>query len=690
MVVFSLSMAVLACARPPGERFHPAAGSPQDSRVAANGSPVAAPPAERKLAEAWGALPQSVVADSDNRLVGLSLEQIAHGQNMVVADLSSGTPYKLKKTAPSEYVLTLENTALDPVAARTLLAPPESGAIRSVRPITGGKDLVLRIFAAPQADLVVEAKSHKLLVREANRNDASTYDDMRAQPNPELTGTPAGGAPAAEPPIKPATPAAPAETSKPKEPDLVADAKKVEAGQSDQDRTVLQPDEADLTALLEDKSRYIGRLISLDLQDTDIDNALRIIAEVSNLNIIASDDVQGKVTLRLIDVPWDQALDVILKTNGLDKVQEGNVIRIAPVEKLRTEREALKQARQAEEELEPLQVAYIRISYARAADIKALVDTVVSERGTTAVDERTNQLIVKDIKKGVDNVTELVQRIDLRTPQVLLETQIVEANRNLVRTLGAELGFQQIQSPATGNATGSNFPNSIIVGGSLTPTGTTASSFPAAVSAAAGSAVSLLFGSADGTANLSARISSLETEGRARVVSRPAVATTNNRQATIKSTEVIRVKTPQGGLSVATGQGATAQGTSSTATEEIEVGIELTVTPQASPDYYVLLDINAKSSTFGTRLVDGIPSEVKREAQSTVLVSSGQTFALGGIYKIQDRDNVQGVPFLKDVPFLGYLFRSQLTDNQDEELLFFITPRIIEGSFDDAAMKAAS
>jgi type IV pilus assembly protein PilQ len=375
-----------------------------------------------------------------------------------------------------------------------------------------------------------------------------------------------------------------------------------------------------------------------------------------------------------------------LKTNGLDKVQEGNVIRIAPVEKLRQEREALKQAQQAEEELEPLTVRYIRVSYAKASELKALIDSVLSERGSVTYDERTNQLIVKDIRKGIRNVAELVAKLDLRTPQVLLETQIVEASRSLLRELGSQLGFQYLRTPETGNATGYNFPNSVEIGGG---NGGYASSFPAAISGTAGSAVNFLFGSSDGTKNLETTISALEQEGRVRIVSRPAVATTNNKQAIIKSVEKIRVKTPSGGSTIQVGSGSNAGAGSGVATETIEVGITLTVTPQASPDYYVLLDVDAKSSTFGSQTVDGIPSEIERSANSTVLVSSGQTFAMGGIYKLTDRDTVDGVPFLKDVPFVGHLFRRTNTRKSDEELIFFITPRIVEGSFDDAAMKIA-
>jgi type IV pilus assembly protein PilQ len=302
-------------------------------------------------------------------------------------------------------------------------------------------------------------------------------------------------------------------------------------------------------------------------------------------------------------------------------------------------------------------------------------------------------LVVKDIESAIAEVEGLVGKVDLRTPQVLLETQIVEASRGLSRELGSELGFQYIQSPATGNGTGLNFPAAVSVGGSVAGAGSiTGSSFPAAVSAVGGSALTMLFDSADGTKTLELRLSQLESEGRARVVSRPAVATTNNKPAEIKSVQKIRVKFPSGGTSVATGSGASATGTAGAATETIEAGIILNVTPQVSPDYYVLLDIKAKSSSFSydARNPDGIPTEIERSASSSVLVSSGQTFALGGIYKITETENLAGTPFFKDVPFLGTFFRRSKTDGSDEELLFFITPRVVEGSFDEASMKAAS
>lgn len=592
-------------------------------------------------------------------------------QSRVEVSVSGKPEYSILRTAPSEYVMTLEDTGLtDGLQAAPEFPQSERTGIRSIRATTEGGKTMIRIFAQPSSYLTARRAGKKLIVEETS--DLRTIvDDIRAQVDPrKVAAMPTAAAPVA------GTPAAASKPDASKEQSASAAARK----------------DAEIASILDASAQYTGRLISLDLQDTDIDNALRIIAEVSNLNIVASDEVTGKVTLRLSDVPWDQALDVILKTNGLDRVLEGNVMRVAPVEKLRQERELLKQARQAEEELEALAVKYLRVSYAKAAEIKALVETVLSERGTVAYDERSNQLIVKDIKKGLANVLELVQKVDLRTPQVLLETQIVEANRNLTRDLGSELGFQYIQSPSTGNGTGLNFPSAVAVGGSVlpgTPGNITGSSFPVAVSQLGGSAISMLFDSADGTKGLELRLTQLEQEGRIRIISRPAVATTNNKPAEIKSVEKLRVKLPNGGLSVATGSGATANGAGAVATQTIEAGITLSVTPQASPDYYILLDIKANSSSFGSRQVDGIPNEISRSASSTVLVSSGQTFALGGIYKLTDVDSVAGVPFLKDVPLLGLFFSRNRADKADEELLFFITPRIVEGSFDDASMKVA-
>lgn len=617
------------------------------------------------------------------KIASIRLEAQGTSSPSLVITSSGVIEHTMTRTAPSEYVVTLHEALTEArILQQTFFASQDSSGIRSVRAVPDGKNTLVRIFTQPSSYLTLKQNGNSIRIEET-QDLAQISRDIRAQMAPAAA--------------KEAEASKDSDSNKPvREGNTAAQkdpATKDKAKTPKTEGPAVEQNDGELAAIKGSSLTYAGRLISLDLQDADIDSALRIIAEVSNLNIVAGDGVVGKVTLKLVDVPWDQALEVILKSHGLDKVLEGNVLRVAPVDKLRTERESFKQAKVAEEELEPLSVKYIRVSYAKAAEIKSLVETVLSERGTVAFDERSNQLVVKDTRKGLQNVTELIKKIDLRTPQILLETQIIEANRNLSRQLGAELGFQYIQSPATGNGTGLNFPSAIAVGGSADPTNAnsiTGSAFPVASTASLGSAVTMLFDSADGTKSLALRLSQLEQEGQVKIISKPAVATTNNKAAEIKSVEKYRVKLPNGGLSIASGSGASSSGSGDVATQTIEAGIILNVTPQASPDYYILLDIKAKSSSFGAKSVDGIPNEIERSASSSVLVSSGQTFALGGIYKITEQDRISGVPFFKDIPILGTLFRNTTTEQSDEELLFFITPRIVEGSFEDATVKVTS
>ena len=591
----------------------------------------------------------------------LNFERTANSSGSIVVSLNNAAAFELKKTSVNEYVLRIPSAKGTDISTYPQIAPKGFPGLRSARVVNKGNDAFVRMFVDNGVELIAKPKGNNILI-EAQALSANS--EARAR-------------------LEAAAPPAEAENQ-------------TTSSLAEPDENTARENPTGVRAA-DGSKNYTGRLISLDLQETDIDNALRIIAEVSNLNIIASDDVSGKVTLRLIDVPWDQALDVILKTNGLDQVAEGNVIRIAPVEKLRAEREALREAKKAAENLEDLTVEYIRVSYARVTDLKEQVESILSERGTISVDERTNQIIVKDIKKGHERAIDLLKRLDLRTPQVLLETQIVEGSRNVLRDLGFQWNFTYIKSPETGNATGLNFPNTVAFGGSASPKTLsaggvsgplgTAVNFPAVIGLTdGGSAVTAVLDSADGSKSLAAEISALEKEGKVKVVSRPQVATINNKQAEIRSVETVRIRLPDSGTSVATGSGASAAGGGESAFEEIDVGITLKVTPQASPDYYVLLDVNAISSTFGGRTVDNIPSTKEREATSTILVKSGQTFALGGVYRIEDNDTITGVPFLKDLPFLGFLFRRSYINKNDEELIFFITPHIVEGSFDPSLM----
>jgi len=449
---------------------------------------------------------------------------------------------------------------------------------------------------------------------------------------------------------------------------------------------------------------YHGQHVSLDFKDADVHNVLRLLAEVSKLNVVATEDVRGKITLRLFDVPWDQALDIILQVLNLESEQDGNVIRISTVTRLREEREELQKAQEAAKAVEPLHVEYIRVNYAKAtklADIisgaartGAQVNTpvrtgtgaelergVLTNRGSVFVDEYSSTLVVRDIQRGIDNARELVRRLDVQTPQVLIESNIVEATTNFARDLGVQWGYRSSQGPLTGNPTGVNFPGTVQFGGSGLNTAANGipfiADFPANVKPGSGGALDLALGSIDGSQALDLRLSALESEGKAHIISRPRVVTLNNVPANIRSLTILRVRLPGTGTVINTGAGGAA-GTASTATQEIDTGITLTVTPQVSSDGFVLLDMAVKSSQADfSQTVDGIPTEISREAISHILVKNGQTVVLGGIYRDSFNQARTGFPFFKDIPGLGWLFRDANSSDNREDLIVFLTPRII-------------
>ena len=415
--------------------------------------------------------------------------------------------------------------------------------------------------------------------------------------------------------------------------------------------------------LLSTDKKYTGQKISLDFKDADIKNVFRLLAEVSGLNIIVTPDVNRKVTVRLVEVPWDQALDLIVDTNGLGKEQLGNVVRISTAGQLKSEKDALAAARRAKEDLEPLQTIYFNVNYAKVKDLESKVKSLLSKRPDAALvaDERSNTIMVRDIRKVVDDVNTLVAKLDARTPQVLIESNLIETTPSFARSLGAELGLNwQSLQVQTSTPAGSPFSASPLAGGLFT----IAQSRLGAIR------------------NLSLKLSAAENEGKVKIISKPSVVTLNNIASTIKSERILRIALPSS-TNIASGSGAAA-GTA-VATEKIPVGITLTVTPQVSSDGFVLMNINVKSSSIANNpTVSGgvagvIPfDELNREATANVLVRDGETIVIGGILKDTAQDNTSGIPYLKDVPVLGWLFKSWSIQKDLEELVVFITPRIAE------------
>ncbi len=471
---------------------------------------------------------------------------------------------------------------------------------------------------------------------------------------------------------------------------------------------------------------YTGRKISLDFKNADVHDVLRILADVSGLNIVATDDVKARVTLRLVEVPWDQALDVVLQANGLEKTRVGNVVTISTTKRLETERNARLAAKNAQRKLAQLETSYVKVNYVKAVDVAALITreieqratstgtptaapirsatsspsgsgrsgaqvALMSPRGTIAADPTSNVVIIRDVRENIETVRELIKNIDIQTPQVVIESYIVTANENIIRDLGVQWGYSFRASPQTGNPTGMNFPGQIGVGG-VSPLLNQGSGgvpfiadFPASVTAGSGSVLDLLLGSIDGSQALNLRLTALETQGKARVISRPRVVTLNNKAADIKSRRVVRVPVISGNTVVG---GAGTSG-SSKAFEEFDVGISLKVTPQISSDGFVLLDIDAESSELADASVRPtgagssfplIPDELRRTASSNVLIRAGETFVLGGILQDNLRQLERGIPYLRDTPGLGWLFRGRNNSDTKDELLVFITPKLVAGT----------
>ena len=421
---------------------------------------------------------------------------------------------------------------------------------------------------------------------------------------------------------------------------------------------------------------YVGDRISLNFQDIEVRAVLQLIADFTELNLVASDSVTGNITLRLQNVPWDQALDLVLKTRGLDSRQVGNVLMVAPAQEIaereRQEIEANKQLA----ELAPLQSEFIRIRYAKAIDVIGLFEagseeggSLISERGSVVVDERTNSIVVTDTAAKLSEIRDLIEKVDIPIRQVMIEARIVIASSNIDEQLGIRWGGgylnvngDKFTSVAGDTASVTSLNNQLIGGGQVT----------------APSAPFVDLGVAEGTSGfavgftstdlfLTAELSALEASGEGEVVSQPKVITGDKQKASIKS-----------GTEIPYQEGA-ASGATTTAFKEAV--LKLDVTPNITPDDRVLLDLVVNQDSVGALVPSGngglIPTIDTTELTTQVLVGNGETVVLGGVFKNEELVKVEKVPVLGDIPYLGKLFKSTANTQQKTETLIFITPRIL-------------
>lgn len=408
---------------------------------------------------------------------------------------------------------------------------------------------------------------------------------------------------------------------------------------------------------------FQGEKLSLNFQNVEVRRLLQVIGEFTGMNMVVSDSVGGSITLILKDVPWDQALDIILQQKGLDMRKNGNVILIAPREEIATKEKLEFESKVQISDLEPLRTESFQMNYIKGADVqKLLVDpkqTLLSKRGSALLDDRSNMLFVKDTPSRLDDVREMIAKVDVPVRQVMIEARIVEAGDSFAKNLGIRLNFRQIEP---GNRFGGD--GTLIRGGSLA---NSAVNLPATPRAGQSGTVSLLLFNSALTQFLTAEISALEADGRGKVISSPRVMTSNQVEAIIEQ----GVEIPY--------QQATSSGATSVSFRK--ANLSLKVKPGITPDGRITMALDVNKDTPNTRLSTGAGIAIDtKHVKTEVLVENGGTVVIGGIYTQETRDNTQRIPFFGDLPYIGWLFKNREWIDDKTELLIFITPKIVAQS----------
>jgi type IV pilus assembly protein PilQ len=444
------------------------------------------------------------------------------------------------------------------------------------------------------------------------------------------------------------------------------------------------------SSLFSQDKEYEGQRLTLNFQDIETRAVLQLLAETSGRNIVVSDTVQGNVTLRLRNVPWDQALDIVMTTKGLDMRQNGNVIMVAPAEEIAARETADLEAKNAISELEPMYSEFLQVNYAKASDLASLIraedgggNAMLSDRGSIAVDDRTNTLLVQDTAERLQDIRRMVRTLDVPIKQVLIESRIVVVNDDFSRDLGVRLGFTAYNESGTGDGaqviSGTGTGTDTMIDSIIDNLGTTGQITPVQVPALGDRYnVNVPVSDAAGRFSLAVlerdylvdlELTALEAEGRGEIVSTPRVITANQKEARIEQ-----------GVEIPYQQSASS---GATTVQFKKAVLSLEVTPQITPDNNIIMDLRVHKDNVGEVISTGgiggtVPSIDTRAVETQVLVEDGQTVVLGGIYETERRETINKVPFLGDIPAVGVLFRSKELQNDKSELLIFVTPRILE------------
>lgn len=422
--------------------------------------------------------------------------------------------------------------------------------------------------------------------------------------------------------------------------------------------------------------KYTGEKLSLNFQDIEVRAVLQLLADFTGLNLVASDTVQGRVTLRLQNVPWDQALDIILKTKGLDKRLDGNVLMVAPAEEIAAREKLELETRQQVAELAPLRSEIVQVNYAKAADLAALLkakeNNFLSSRGSVTIDERTNVLLVQDTAQKLEEIRKLVTSLDMPVRQVLIESRIVVASNDFGRELGVRWGLSrdssegQVSDSVAALSGTLNGTTEILNGETLEMADRLNVNLPVQELGSAAGSVGLALAKLPFGTLLELELSAMESEGRGEVISSPRVITSNQKEALIEAGTEIPY------------QEASSSGATSVSFKKAVLSLK--VVPQITPDDRVIMDLTVNKDSVG-EVFAGVPSIDTKQVSTQVLVDNGETVVLGGIYEQDKRYGIKRVPFFGELPYVGWLFRTKYQEDNKEELLLFVTPKILQEAF---------
>lgn len=576
-----------------------------------------------------------------NQVLGIDFTMLDHGRSRLNVTTDKKVRYNLERKGPKTLVLVLEETAIPPLLLRRLDSSEFDGAVDQVKPN----------FSSEDKRLSLAISLREMVPLHVDQTDSVIHVDF--------------GPTSVRPPEKKIIPVKLVQAEKP-----AAVSGETAAGGP----VVTQAGPSRDVPLILGKPKYRGPNMTMDFSNAEVTNVLRLIGDVSNLNIIWGPDVKGNVSMRLKNVPWEQALDLILMNNGLGRIEEGNIVWIAPKSKIdqikkdeqqkretkiaqiRRLEEEKKAAEQAKKEVEPLITEYLRVDFADATtDILPHLEKIKSERGSLSVDARTNTVIMTDIASVIEKATDIVKEFDTPVKQIMIEARIVEATTNLVRDLGIEWGIVGERRNNAGVAFDNFDSTTYGTGGDRLTGGSFETNSPAGWVSNIGLAFGRLTSTGLGALMLDASLALAETEGKTRIISAPKVIASNGEEATISRGSTFYLPAAE-----------------NVEAKEVTADLSLQVTPNVSFNDFVSMEITVKDEQqVGTSGKSG------KDLSTKLMVKSGETIVIGGIYTETEAEDNTGIPWMKDIPILGWLFGAEHKTFDKAELLIFLTPTVL-------------